>query len=137
MSQQPLKEDKEEEDEEQGEEFVFEDSSDEENPEENQSTASDSTRSVHVSKNVDSETSQTASDIAQPVKTSPPAGQEGVPTNDVATISIAGNKFFLTGTGNKCLFTGRTVKPVIKLWNMYSVRSESHLSKLNRCEFYY
>lgn len=103
MSQQPLKEDEEEEDEEQGEEFVFEDSSDEENhQEDSQGTGSDSTRSVQVSKNVDSETShsgsQTGTDSIQPAKTSPPAGQEGIPTKDVASISTAGNKFLQTGT---------------------------------------
>lgn len=102
-SQQPLKEDEEEEDEEQGEEFVFEDSSDEEKlQEESQSTGSDPTRSVQMSKNMESETSQslsqTVTDRAQLVKTSPPAGQEGVPAKDVATIPRAGNKFFLTGT---------------------------------------
>lgn len=131
-SQQPLKEDEEQEDEEQGEEFVFEDSSDEEKPqEESQGTGCDSTRSVQVSKNVDSETSQslsqTATDSAQLLKTSPPAGQEGESAKDVATISKAGN-FFKLVLSQCWLLSGRTMgqnngtSAKLVQWNMYCVR---------------
>lgn len=69
MSQQLPKEDEEEEDEEQGEEFEFDDSTDEEKPEE-------------------IGTSSTAL-----LTTSPPAGQEGIPTKGEASVPAAGNKF--------------------------------------------
>ncbi|XP_040889833.1 rho guanine nucleotide exchange factor 10-like protein isoform X2 [Toxotes jaculatrix] len=94
MSQQPPKDDEEEEDEEQGEEFVFEDSMDEEKPQEDsKGISSDCVSSVQVSKKEHSETSgnvlETVTDNPQLPKTSPPAGQEGIPTKDAASISTA------------------------------------------------
>ncbi|XP_026162721.1 rho guanine nucleotide exchange factor 10-like protein isoform X2 [Mastacembelus armatus] len=92
ISQQPLKEDEEEEDEEQGEGFTFEDSADEEKlQEDSKGIGSDSVSSVHVSKNKDNERSDTPShtvqDSTQPSETLPPAGQEGIPTSNLASIS--------------------------------------------------
>lgn len=85
MSQQPPKEDGEEEDEEQGEEFTFEDSTDEEKlQEDSKGISSDSQLSKMEVKNTDS---------TQRLQTSPPAGQEGIPTKDVASVSTAGNTF--------------------------------------------
>ncbi|XP_044037919.1 rho guanine nucleotide exchange factor 10-like protein isoform X1 [Siniperca chuatsi] len=82
MSQQPPKEDEEEEDEEQGEEFLFEDSTDEEKvQEDSKGIGSDSVRSDQMS--------QTGADSTQLLRTSPPAGQEGIPTKDGASISTA------------------------------------------------
>ncbi|XP_019110486.2 rho guanine nucleotide exchange factor 10-like protein isoform X2 [Larimichthys crocea] len=81
MSQQPPKEDGEEEDEEQGEEFTFEDSTDEEKlQEDSKGISSDSQLSKMEVKNTDS---------TQGLQTSPPAGQEGIPTKDVASVSTA------------------------------------------------
>ncbi|TMS18875.1 Rho guanine nucleotide exchange factor 10 [Larimichthys crocea] len=81
MSQQPPKEDGEEEDEEQGEEFTFEDSTDEEKlQEDSKGISSDSQLSKMEVKNTDS---------TQRLQTSPPAGQEGIPTKDVASVSTA------------------------------------------------
>lgn len=98
MSQQPPKEDEEDEDEEQGEEFLFEDSTDEEKlQEDSKGIGSDSVKSVQLSKKEDSKTSDsvshTGTDSTQLTRTLPPAGQEGVPTNEVASISTAGNTF--------------------------------------------
>ncbi|XP_029357605.1 rho guanine nucleotide exchange factor 10-like protein isoform X2 [Echeneis naucrates] len=88
MSQDPPKEDEEEEDEEQGEEFEFDDSMDEEKPEEDsKGTSSDCVSSVQASKKEDAEEVQ--SDSGQLPKTSAPAGQEDIPTKDVASISTA------------------------------------------------
>lgn len=97
LSQQPPKEDEEEDDEEQGEEFVFEDSTDEEKLQEDSKGISlDCVSSVHMSKKVDIEASdsvsQTVKDKTQLPKISPPAGQEGNPTKDLS-ISAAGNTF--------------------------------------------
>lgn len=95
MPQQLPKEDEEEEDEEQGEEFVFEDSSDEEKPEEDSKGIS--SHSVQLTKNEGSETSesvsQTGTDSTPLLRTLPPAGQEGIPTKDVASNPTAGNTF--------------------------------------------
>ncbi|XP_018535020.1 rho guanine nucleotide exchange factor 10-like protein isoform X1 [Lates calcarifer] len=89
LSQQPPKEDEEEDDEEQGEEFVFEDSTDEEKLQEDSKGISlDCVSSVHMSKKVDTEASdsvsQTVKDKTQLPKISPPAGQEGNPTKDLS-----------------------------------------------------
>ncbi|XP_038551361.1 rho guanine nucleotide exchange factor 10-like protein isoform X2 [Micropterus salmoides] len=89
MSQQPPKEDEEEEDEERGEEFLFEDSMDEEKLQED-SKGTGSVRSDQ-SKKEDRQTSdsvpQTGTDSTQLLRTSPSAGQEDIPTKDVASIS--------------------------------------------------
>jgi len=94
--QQPPKEDEEEEDEEQGEEFSFEDSVDEEKPEEDRTgIPSDSVCADESSKkeaSVDS-VPPTGADGTQPLTTLPPAGPEGVLTEDGAAISTAGNTF--------------------------------------------
>ncbi|XP_031727608.1 rho guanine nucleotide exchange factor 10-like protein isoform X1 [Anarrhichthys ocellatus] len=90
--QQPPKEDEEEEDEEQGEEFSFEDS-EEKLLEGRTGITSDSLRAVQLSKKEDRETSgsmsQTGADCPQLLRMSPPAGQEGILTEDVAPISTA------------------------------------------------
>lgn len=95
MSQQPPKEDEEEEDEERGEEFLFEDSMDEEKLQED-SKGTGSVRSDQ-SKKEDRQTSdsvpQTGTDSTQLLRTSPSAGQEDIPTKDVASISPPGNTF--------------------------------------------
>ncbi|XP_045888409.1 rho guanine nucleotide exchange factor 10-like protein isoform X4 [Micropterus dolomieu] len=89
MSQQPPKEDEEEEDEERGEEFLFDDSMDEEKLQED-SKGTGSVRSDQ-SKKEDRQTSdsvpQTGTDSTQLLRTSPSAGQEDIPTKDVASIS--------------------------------------------------
>ncbi|XP_032369533.1 rho guanine nucleotide exchange factor 10-like protein isoform X1 [Etheostoma spectabile] len=92
--QQPPKEDEEEEDEEQGEEFSFGDSEDEEKLEEDsKGITTDSARSGQLSKKEERETSgsvsQTGPDCTQPVTPAPPAGQEGILPQDVASISPA------------------------------------------------
>ncbi|XP_034724154.1 rho guanine nucleotide exchange factor 10-like protein isoform X3 [Etheostoma cragini] len=92
--QQPPKEDEEEEDEEQGEAFSFEDSEDEEKLEENsKGITTESAKSVQLSKKEESETSggvsQTGTDCTQPVTPAPPAGQEGILPEGVASISPA------------------------------------------------
>ncbi|TKS70795.1 Rho guanine nucleotide exchange factor 10-like protein [Collichthys lucidus] len=81
VSQQPPKEDGEEEDEEQGEEFTFEDSTDEEKlQEDSKGISSDSRLSKMEVKNTDS---------TQRLQNSSPAGQEGIPTKDVASVFTA------------------------------------------------
>lgn len=96
MSQQPPKEDEEEEDEEQGEEFTFEDSADEEKLQDDGKGIS--SHSVQLPKKAGSETSEIASgrgtqlDCTQ-LAALPPAGQEGIPTEDVASTPTAGNTF--------------------------------------------
>ncbi|XP_041813379.1 rho guanine nucleotide exchange factor 10-like protein isoform X1 [Chelmon rostratus] len=91
MSQQLPKEDEEEEDEEQGEEFVFEDSTDEEKLQEDSKGISSDSRPAQLSTKEGSETSdsaaQTGTDSTPHVRSSPPAGQEGISTKDVASIS--------------------------------------------------
>lgn len=92
--QQPPKEDEEEDDEEQGEEFSFEDSADEEKLQEGRTgVTSDSLGAVQLSKKEDRETpgsvSQTGADCTQLLRTSPPAGQEGILTGDEAPICTA------------------------------------------------
>ncbi|XP_054473058.1 rho guanine nucleotide exchange factor 10-like protein isoform X2 [Anoplopoma fimbria] len=92
--QQPPKEDEGEEDEEQGEEFSFGDSADEEKlQEDSKGITSDPVGSDQSSKKEDRETSGSASqsgtDCAQPLRTPPPAGQEGILTKDVAPMSAA------------------------------------------------
>nr|XP_020447487.1 rho guanine nucleotide exchange factor 10-like protein [Monopterus albus] len=92
ISLQPPKENEEEdEDEEQGEEFVFDDSTDEEkHQEDSKGIGSDSVRSVHVSKNEDSETSDSVSQTPTDSTQLPPAGQEdSIPTKDLASVSTA------------------------------------------------
>ncbi|XP_047438370.1 rho guanine nucleotide exchange factor 10-like protein isoform X2 [Mugil cephalus] len=80
MSQQPPKDDEEEDDEEKGEEFEFEDSTDDEKLQEDGKRIS--SECVQVSKQEASETSgsasQTATDVEQLPKTSPPAGPEEI-----------------------------------------------------------
>ncbi|KAM3621676.1 uncharacterized protein V6R79_014380 [Siganus canaliculatus] len=94
MIQQPPKEDEEEEDEEQGEEFSFEDSTDEEKPQEDtKEMSSHSAKSVQTRQKEGSGTlgqeSQTGTDCTQPLKTAPPAGQEGITADDAAPVSTA------------------------------------------------
>ncbi|XP_069567386.1 rho guanine nucleotide exchange factor 10-like protein isoform X1 [Brachyistius frenatus] len=91
MSQQPPKEDAEEEEEEKGEEFVFDDSTDEERlQEDGKGISLDSATPVQPPKKEDSETSGSLSspvtDGTQPLKTSPPAGQEDIVPKDVASV---------------------------------------------------
>ncbi|XP_076599261.1 rho guanine nucleotide exchange factor 10-like protein isoform X2 [Chaetodon auriga] len=90
MSQPPPKEDEEEEDEEQGEAFSFEDSADEEKLQDAKGISPDS-RSAQMSRKEGSETSdgaaQTGTDSTQLVRMSPPAGQEGTTTKEVASAS--------------------------------------------------
>lgn len=95
ISQQQLpKEDEEEEDEEQGEEFSFEDSADEDKLQgDSKVIPSDSVKAVQSKKeksDTSGSVSQTGTDCTQ---RPPPAGQEGIITKDVVSISTAGNIF--------------------------------------------
>nr|XP_029133018.1 rho guanine nucleotide exchange factor 10-like protein [Labrus bergylta] len=85
MPQQLPKEDEEEEDEEQGEAFSFGDTTDEEkNQEDGKGISSDTVKCASSKKE---EKPQPGTDEKQPVKTLPPAGQEGNATKDAAALS--------------------------------------------------
>ncbi|XP_072308272.1 rho guanine nucleotide exchange factor 10-like protein isoform X3 [Eucyclogobius newberryi] len=95
MCEQPQKEDdgEEEEDEEQGEEFMFDDSSDEENlTAESKGNTKDTELSSKTENNETSKcNSQTRleNNDQEVCKAVPPAGQEGAPVEDVATIPVS------------------------------------------------
>ncbi|CAL9704616.1 unnamed protein product [Knipowitschia caucasica] len=102
MSEQLQKEEdageEEEEDEEQGEEFVFEDSSEEDNqPEESRGNAKDIELSVTAAKidvtSICNSQAPSENYIQEVCDAVPPAGQEGAPDKDVATIPVSGNYF--------------------------------------------
>uniref|UniRef100_A0AAV2M798 DH domain-containing protein n=1 Tax=Knipowitschia caucasica TaxID=637954 RepID=A0AAV2M798_KNICA len=136
MSEQLQKEEdageEEEEDEEQGEEFVFEDSSEEDNqPEESRGNAKDIELSVTAAKidvtSICNSQAPSENYIQEVCDAVPPAGQEGAPDKDVATIPVSDvpvsespswtvpNAGFDSTTAEPCPGEERQESPAVKL----------------------